>query len=134
MADETKEPMAPVDELLEIGERMKRDKARLIELCRQIAGGEEAATEVKKIVRRGRRKVNQVNRVNKVPDSDGVIKTAGREKLPGEPQYWKKVVCPVCGKEIGSRTFEGQRYPILHPNAETGERCKGSFQSVGKAE
>jgi len=53
--------MSPIDELLEIGARMKRDKPRLEELCRQIADasdpadgpGLDEAQAVRKTARRG---------------------------------------------------------------------------------
>lgn len=128
MANEAKEAIAPVDELLEVGERMKRDKARLVELCRLIAVSSDAWCEAP---------VNAVNAVNAVPnptDAGDVLKTGGKQRLPGNAQYWKKVTCPVCRQEKGSRTYEGQRYPVLHPNPETGEKCKGSFQAVEQAE
>lgn len=57
-------------------------------------------------------------------------KKTGRESAPGNPEYWKKVACRVCGQTLGSRVYENERYPVLHKNAETGETCKGSFQTA----
>lgn len=126
MTDEAMEPMAPVDELLEVGERLKRDKARLVELCRQIAGGQDAVCEgvieasgPKR--RGGRRKVNRVNKVNKVPDSSPA------EKIRKE--YWRKVACPLCGTVTGAlRKGEGvgTLYTLKHKDPASGAICKGS--------
>lgn len=121
------EPLAPLDELIELGERMRRDKARLIELCRQISGGEAAvrksAIERPRPARRGRQrkaaKVNQVNGVNQVLNSSG-------EKIRKE--YWRKVRCSICGVVTGAvRKGDGvgALYPIRHKNYEIGGDCKG---------
>lgn len=99
------EPLAPLDELIELGERMRRDKARLIELCRQISGGEAAvrksAIERPRPARRGkRRKAAKVNQVN----------------------------CSICGVVTGAvRKGDGvgALYPIRHKNYEIGGDCKG---------
>jgi len=107
---------SPLDELVEITERMRRDKARLEELCRVLFGikGECAAKQAG--VRKGRLKAE------KPP-----AKRTGRASLPGDRESWKKVVCSVCKQEIGSRVYEGQRYPVLHKDPSRLETCKGSF-------
>jgi hypothetical protein len=137
MADEAKDTRDPLDELIEVGTRMKRDKARMLELCQRLIGGveavREAVIEVSRPARRGGRHKKPSDPV--APDAaggDAVIKTGGMPKLPGVPEYQKKVTCPVCGKEKGSRVHQERRYPVLHKNEETGETCKGSFQAVSE--
>lgn len=60
----------------------------------------------------------------------GGEKKDGRAAAPGSPEYWKKVTCLECGAETGSRVYEGERFPVLHKDATTGETCKGSFAAV----
>ena len=130
MADEgTGMGMAPVDELLEIGARMKRDKLRLLDLCRQIGGSDvEPAADAQPPRRGGPRKGKAVSKVP--PKRGGGL---GRESLPGKPEYWKKVTCTVCGQTKGTRIEEGgKRYPVLHKNPETDEPCQGCFQAVSE--
>jgi len=130
MDDRTEQTMPPVDELLMLGERMKRDKTRLIELCRRIAaaGGEETAPAEDKPARRGRKP----KKVKQVPDSatgDAALGIRGKAR----PEYWKKAACPVCGTEKGTRVLQGERFPLLHKNPETDQTCKGCFQTLGPA-
>jgi len=122
--EETKQ-ISPVDELVEVAARMKRDHARLRELCRQIADaadpaegpGLAAAQTARATGRRG-----------------GPRKKTSQEASPvvGDKQYWKKVACPVCQVSMGSRVYDGQRYPLLHKDPTTLETCKGSFQAVAE--
>lgn len=132
--DET--AMAPVDELVVLGARMKADKARLVELCRMIAGAPAEPVPMRSGVgtptRSGastRRIAARAPRKKREPAAGGEKKYR-RAAAPGSPEYWKKVTCLECGAETGSRVYEGERYPVLHKDATTGETCKGSFAAV----
>ena len=120
-------------ELVEATQAYEVAEARVKDVCRAIASQGAIKKEMDKspAPRGGRRKVNRVNKVNDVPPAgDGVIKTKGQPKLPGTPEYWKRVQCPVCHQQRGSRLYDGQRYPVLHRDESTGETCKGSFVAV----
>jgi len=103
--DETKGPaLSALEELVEIATRMKKDKARLEELCRQLA---ELPTEGTPRARK-----------------------TGRKTLASD--RWKKVICPDCKEPVGSRVYDGQRYPVLHSHG--AKRCPGSFKAVAHKE
>jgi len=53
----------------------------------------------------------------------------GDPAVGATPRPWKKVVCSVCKKTMGSRRYNDVDYPILHKNEQTQEACKGSFQA-----
>jgi hypothetical protein len=101
--------------LIEVVGRIEKDKIRLRELCRAVGAGAPAEP--------GLQEARAVR---------NAAARAPRKKLPGAPEYWKKVKCPVCSEIKGSRVYESVRYPVLHKNAETGETCKGSFQPGGE--
>lgn len=116
--DEHGPALAPVDELIEIGERMKQDRARLVELCRQIAGGAgsglEEAVEASVTPRRGGRR----KKVDEVPPAAG-----GQVKTKKEP--WRKIECSYCGQRTGTIRVGLECRPSRHKDASTGGRCPG---------
>lgn len=117
--------MAPLDELVFRAGRMQADYERIIALCGEIAVGAgvlKAAAETGSIVpRRGgrRKKVNEVNPVNKVPSS------GDDEKVRKE--WWRKVECSLCGTQTGAiRKGDGvgTLFPCRHKDAD-GNACPG---------
>jgi hypothetical protein len=121
-------------ELNDAAEAYQAAEDRFREICRKVGeGGQPAQTVPDREPRgtgHGQGQVGKQTRGSgRRKHVEGDLPAAGVTK-----QYWMKVDCPTCGEKVGSRLYQGGRFPILHKNPDSGEPCKGSFIAVAQKE
>ncbi len=111
-----------LQELNEAFVEMADAEGKVRDICRRIAES-DAATGIAEPpkAKRGGRKPKERTQA-----------PAGGGKDEGKKEYWIKVKCQACGRQMGSRVIGTNRFPINHKDAE-GNRCRGIFMTAREA-